>query len=79
MKLQPGEKVITAFAEEAHGPGWANCPIWVVVQTEKLHYRLTAIQPEDQTSQMRLLYNVSAHCHLAMTSIVNSEIEVEDE
>lgn len=26
------EKIVTAFAEYAAGPGWANRPLWVIVR-----------------------------------------------
>lgn len=68
------EKVVTAFAEYAAGPGWANRPIWVIVRGADQRLREECIQPEDQTAEMHALFRVSNAAHEAMRSAVESAV-----
>jgi len=65
--IAEGETIITAFAESASGPGWANSPVWVIVRGIDFRIRMECIQPDDQSSEMRTLYGVSQAAHLYMT------------
>jgi len=58
--LRPGDCILTAYAQPAAGPGWTNRPLWVIVQNADMSLRRECIQPEEQTAEMALLYNVSA-------------------
>ena len=69
--LNKDERIITAYAEPASGPGWANQPIWVVVMDSNKDLRLECIQPNEQTSEMQILYRSSAAAHVEMTSAVS--------
>ena len=64
------ETVLTAYAEGASGPGWANQPIWVIVRDGNGALRQECIQPERQTAEMLTLYRISQSAHLAMTAAV---------
>jgi hypothetical protein len=65
------ETVLTAFAESASGPGWANSPIWVVVRKNGTsEYMVRCIQPGEQTEEMITLYTISQAAHLAMKKAV---------
>ncbi len=75
MKLKKGERVITAYAERASGPGWANAPIWVIIRNVDGSLRQTAIQPDGQTAAMQHLYGVSEQAHLGMTSEARMKLE----
>lgn len=67
-KLGGHEYVVTAYAEPADGPGWSNRPLWIVIRDSATNrVRIEAIQPEDQTAEMRALYAISAHCHATLT------------
>ena len=70
MKLNKHENIITAFAESARGPGWANSPIWVIIRCADGTIRQECLQPRDQTVLMRALYNLSQSIHLAMVAEV---------
>lgn len=59
--------IVTAFAEPACGPGWANSPLWVIVKRDDGKMYVECIQPEDQTNQMRLLYPISSYVHNIMS------------
>jgi hypothetical protein len=69
------EKIVTAFAEYAAGPGWANRPLWVIVRGADLWLREECIQPENQTAEMRALFRVSSAAHEAMKSAVEAAVE----
>ena len=67
-KLQNGDYVITAYAEPASGPGWANSPIWVIVGNRNGHMRQECIQPDRHTTYMSMLYPFSERAHAGMLS-----------
>jgi hypothetical protein len=66
------ETIVTAFAEYAAGPGWANRPLWVIVRGTDHKLREECIQPEDQTADMHALFRVSNAAHMAMTGAVGA-------
>ena len=66
------ESIVTAYAEPAAGPGWANRPLWVIVRDGNQKLREECIQPEDQTQEMCALYSISAATHAAMVTAVKS-------
>jgi hypothetical protein len=70
MVSQPSEdypRVVTAYAEPAAGPGWANAPLWVIVEDVHRKMRMECIQPEDQTKEIRMLYSISHNVHAVLT------------
>lgn len=68
-------KVLTAYAESASGPGWANWPIWYIVRNDDGTLTEGCLQPQEQTSEMFTLYRVSAAAHEAMTAAVTKLLE----
>lgn len=70
--IQKGETIVTAFADYASGPGWANRPIWVIVRDANQKLREECIQPEQHTADMVALFSVSHAAHSAMTGAVRS-------
>lgn len=75
QKLGKYEHVVCAFAEHATGPGWANQPIWVIIQDGDGKLRRECLQPEEQTPEMRTLFNVSVAANGAMTAAVRRKLE----
>jgi len=73
--IQKGETIVTAFADYASGPGWANRPIWVIVRGADLKLREECIQPEQHTADMVALFSVSHAAHSAMTGAVRALVE----
>ena len=65
-----GDTLVTAFAHRAHGPGWANRPIWIIVRARDGTLREECIQPEDQNAAMLWLYDISEAAHIAMCAAV---------
>jgi hypothetical protein len=72
MIIKESETIVTAFAENAAGPGWKNRPIWVIVRGADFKLREECIQPKNQTADMIALFNVSNAAHESMTSVVRS-------
>lgn len=70
--LDDGEHVITAYAQSASGPGWANSPLWIIVQAIDGTLRQECLQPDEQTKEMYTLYNISQAAHEAMKYAVTS-------
>jgi len=56
--LEPGDRVLAARPDNASGPGWRNYPIWVYVQREGGTIREECLQPDEQTANMALLFDV---------------------
>lgn len=74
LKIEKDERVITAFAEPAAGPGWSNQPIWVIILDGNGQLRQECIQPEQQTYAMALLYRASYELHSSMIIAVNDAL-----
>ena len=70
MKLAKDDTIVTAFGESASGPGWANNPIIVIVRSREGALRQEWIQPDVQTNEMSILYNVSQAAHRAMVKAI---------
>ena len=63
-------KIITAWAEPAHGPGWANWPIWYIVCEDGGKLTRECLQPGQQTEEMHTLYHLCATAHAALLAAV---------
>ncbi len=61
MKSKP--TIIAAWAESAAGPALSNRPIWYLTQDRNGELELHALQPSEQSKDMRLLYPISECCH----------------
>lgn len=73
MTLGKHDHILTAYAERANGPGWANAPVWVIVRSQlDGSLRQECLQPDEQTSDMQTLYRVSEAAHVAMTAAARS-------
>lgn len=71
MKLSKDDVIVTAFAESKSGPGWANSPIIVIVESRLDRVlRKEWIQPDEQTDDMFIFYGVSEAAHKGMTDAV---------
>lgn len=69
--LEEHERIVTAFAQAAAGPGWANSPLWIIIANAVTgKWRQECLQPDEQTPEMALLYEFSALAHGRMTALV---------
>lgn len=74
LKLFKDDAILTAYAERASGPGWANRPVWAIVRGIDGKIRQECIQPEEMPHDMNLLYNLSEAAHLAMLNATESAV-----
>jgi hypothetical protein len=69
IPLAMHEFVVTAYAENARGPGWSNTPIWVIIENGATgEIRKECLQPEQQTEEMHRIY---AFCELAHSRLLS--------
>lgn len=67
MKINDGDYIVTAWAEPASGPGWANRPVWVLVRNRNGEHRVECLQPSEHTEEMAGHYPYSALASGCMT------------
>lgn len=72
LNLSNDDHIVAVVAEPASGPGWANTPLWVIVQDGNGKLRRECLQPMEQSEGMRLLYATAAEVHCAMVREVES-------
>lgn len=60
------KRLVTAFAEPAAGPGWANTPLYIIWRDEKGALHEECLQPEDQSITMKALYAVASASHASL-------------
>ena len=68
--LKDGDTFITAYAQYAKGPGWRNCPVWVIIRERGGALREECLQPEEQGNGIASLYDFSALAHQKMLAAV---------
>lgn len=72
MKLNAHDRIVAVAATPASGPGWANTPLWVVVQDRNGKLRRECLQPDEQSDGIRVLYATAAAVHAAMVREVEA-------
>lgn len=55
--MKKGEYIVACRAEKDAGPGWSNRLIWVVIKDREGNFREDAIQPEDQSEALNIIFN----------------------
>ena len=71
IKLGWYEEIVAVIPETINGAGFRNSPIWVhIVDYTNKSYREVCIQPEEQTTEMRLLFPILEASHNAMLSYI---------
>jgi hypothetical protein len=72
FQLKDQETIVTVYAEQAKGPGWSNQPLFVIVRDAKGRLREECLQPDEQTAEMKALFNVSATVHDQLVKALNN-------
>ena len=72
MKLKEHDHIIAVVAEPASGPGWANTPLWIIVQDGNGQLRRECLQPDEQSDGLRVLYATAAAVHGALVREVEA-------
>ena len=71
VKLNRHESIVAVIPEYVSGPGWSNRPLWVhIVNHANNNYRCECLQPDEQTTEQRILFPVLAAAHNAMLAQV---------
>lgn len=76
MQFAKGDTIVTAYAQHAAGPGWGNSPLWVIVRSSDGRLREECLQPEEQTREMQLFYNVASEVHCKMASFIEKQAKI---
>ena len=66
--------LVTAWAERASGPGWANTLIYALYRDGNGQLTLECFQPDEQTAEMRILFDISASATTAMKQAVGRKM-----
>ena len=77
-------KILAAWGERVSGPGWSNELVWVLSQDtapgpEFGRLRIDAIQPEDQTRELRALLGASAELNGCMVRLVAEAMRAKED
>jgi hypothetical protein len=72
MKFNAPDRLIAVVAEPASGPGWANTPLWIIVQDGNGKLRRECLQPDEQSDGIRVLYATAAAVHGALVREVET-------
>lgn len=74
LRLSKHDRIVTAYAQHAAGPGWANSPLWVIVRDGDGKLREECIQPEERTPALHWLYDVAAASHRSLMDAMQQAI-----
>jgi hypothetical protein len=70
------DQIVTVWGTYANGPGWANQPMWVIVRNQFTGaLRQECIQPEDQTYDMHMMFNISANVSTHLVNAVTKAVQ----
>lgn len=53
-------EIVAVVPEYCVGPGWANTPVWVYYRDDNQQIYQRCIQPDDQTPELVLLFDLGA-------------------
>lgn len=73
LKLDRYERIIAVVPERAHGPGWANQPVWVYISDPTGKLRMECLQPDEQSAAMLALFQPGAAMAKALAEAVPIE------
>jgi hypothetical protein len=74
VQLKDQEFIVTVYAKQAKGPGWSNQPLFVLIRDAEGRLREECLQPDEQTAEMKALFNVSATVHDQLVKAVKSKL-----
>jgi hypothetical protein len=76
FELGENDVVVTAYAQPAAGPGWANAPVWVIVQDRSNgSLRQECLQPHEQGEDVLKLYKIATVVHGEFVDAIRSQLE----
>ena len=74
LRLGKLDRIITAWAEHSEGPGWRNSLVYVLIEGADGNLRIEGLQPNEQSYNMGILFNVSAVISKELTECVRRAI-----
>lgn len=63
LRLGENDRIVSAYAQPANGPGWSNAPLWVVVRDGDGRLREECLQPGEQPRGVLTLYRIASAVH----------------
>ena len=77
--IADNEHIVTAWAEECSGPGWANRPIWILIaRNGGGPHRVACLQPGEQGPILPSLHRPAAAMSKALTDHVRALLAGDD-
>lgn len=73
-KVADKRHIVCAWAERASGPGWSNSLVWYITRDGNGVLRQECLQPDEQSHDIRLLYETSRVSHLAFMEAVGDVV-----
>ena len=73
LRLLRGERVVAVVPEHCAGGGWSNSVVWVHISDHLGNIRTECLQPDEQTPEMRTLFDAGAIMHRALVGAVALE------
>jgi hypothetical protein len=75
LRLLRGERVVAVVPENCAGGGWSNSVVWVHISDHLGNIRTECLQPDEQTPEMRTLFDAGAMMHQALVKAVPVVVE----
>lgn len=75
LRLGKHDRIVTAYAQRASGPGWSNSPLWVIVRDGDGKLREECIQPEERTAPLHWLYDVAEAAHISVLAALQAALK----
>lgn len=70
IELRKNERIVAVVPESCTGSGWSNRVVWVYIRGDMGGFRAECLQPDDQTPEMRTLFDSAAIMHRALVGAV---------
>ncbi|KKN08165.1 hypothetical protein LCGC14_1059420 [marine sediment metagenome] len=67
-------KIISAWAEPAAGPGWANTPVWYIYRDDEGLLQQDCLQPAEQSRDIINLYAIDHAVHSRLLGLVEAAV-----
>jgi len=66
------DRMVTAYAQPASGPGWSNRPLYVIVEDRDGKLRSECLQPDEFSRDLSLLYGIASVVHGELLKMLES-------
>jgi hypothetical protein len=66
------DRMVTAYAQPASGPGWSNRPLYVIVEDRDGKMRSECLQPGEFSRDLELLYGIASVVHGELLKMLES-------